>query len=263
MSNRRPINRVTTKRQSAEPEVVTTPEPAESAQDAVTSLEPAASTVDELTPAENPSVDEQAEEELEHVDDKTGSAETAVDSADEAAPESGGRLAWARIGPGRTGSWRQVAAAAAATVMLGGFAVFAATHPGVNDANAALLDSAATDEVKAAGVHALLTIYGYDVKSIDGYDAAVRAVVTGQMLTDLNKFSATTVEAIRQAKTSVQAAADPVGVAMLTADRAELLVNLTVAAAKDGVAQQSVSGTVVLRMQRVNDAWLASEILDR
>ncbi|MFE7721364.1 hypothetical protein ACFU44_20225 [Nocardia rhizosphaerihabitans] len=235
MANRRPINRVTTKRQSVESDVPT-PELVESDEDAEVSSDLTESMTDDTAPA---------------------------GSAKEFAPKSRGRLIFPRIGPGRNGSWRQVAAAATAALVLGGFAVFAATHPGVNDANSALIDSASTDEVKAAGVHALLTIYGYDVTTIDGYDTAVRGVVTGQMLTDLNKFSATTVDAIRQAQTSVQAAADPVGVAMLTADHAELLVNLTVAAAKDGVAQQSVSGTVVLRMRKVNDTWLASEILDR
>ncbi|WP_234391035.1 hypothetical protein [Nocardia suismassiliense] len=173
------------------------------------------------------------------------------------------RISVPRLDFGRTGSWRRVFAAAAGAVVLGGSAAFAATQPGVDDANAALVDTAATEEVKAAAVHALLTIYGYDVKTIDRYDAAVREVVTGQMLTDLDKFSATTVEAIKQAQTSVQAAADPVGVSMLTTDHAELLVNLTVAATKDGIAQQSVTGTVVLRMKKVNDTWLAGEILDR
>ncbi|WP_280316260.1 hypothetical protein [Nocardia abscessus] len=226
MVSRRPVNRVTTKRQSAEAEVMT-PEPADSGEDVAVSSAPA------------------------------------EDSAKDSTPKSRGRYTFPRLAPGRAGSWRQVAAAAAGALVLGGFAVLAAAHPGVNDANTAMIDSASTEEVKAAGVHALRTIYGYDAKTIDGYDAAVRGVVTGQMLTDLNKFSATTVDAIRQAQTSVEAAADPVGVAMLTADHAELLVNLTVAATKDGVAQQSVSGTVVLRMRKVNGAWLAGEILDR
>lgn len=233
MANRRSINRVTTKRQSVESNVAP-PELAELDEEA--SSDPTENTADDTAPA---------------------------DPAMGSAPQFRGRFVFPRLGPGRIGSWRQVAAAVAAASVLGGFAVFAATHPGVSDANAAFISSASTDEVKAAGVHALLTIYGYDVKTIDGYDAAVREVVTGQMLTDLNKFSATTVDAIKQAQTSVQAAADPVGVALLTADHAELLVNLTVAAAKDGVAQQSVSGTVVLRMRKVDDAWMASEILDR
>ncbi|WP_282776681.1 hypothetical protein [Nocardia sp. CC201C] len=172
-------------------------------------------------------------------------------------------MSFPRFDFGRHGSWRTVVAAAVGAVMFGGFAVFAAMQSGMNDANMALVDTAATEEVKAAAVHTLQTIYGYDVNTIDGYDAAVRGVVTGQMLTDLDKFSATTVDAIEQAKTSVQAAAEPVGVTMLTADRAELLVNLTVAADKDGVAQQSVSGTIVLRMRKVDGTWLASEIHDR
>lgn len=175
----------------------------------------------------------------------------------------GGAEPRARRFAGRGSSWTVVVGSAVAAVALAGFAVTAALRPGVNDSNLAFVDSAGTEEVRAAADHALRTIYGYDIEHIDGYEAAVRSVVTGAMLTDLDKFSSTTIDAIKQAQTSADAKADPIGVTMLTDDRAELLVNLVVSATKGGVAQQSVAGPVVLRMQKVDGHWLAGEIVDQ
>ncbi|MGN2635739.1 hypothetical protein ACTD5D_06005 [Nocardia takedensis] len=164
----------------------------------------------------------------------------------------------------RTGaSWRVVGGCLAVAVAAAGLAVLAAFRPGVNNSNRAIVDSAATEEVRAAADNALRTIYAYDIKDIDRYEAAVRSVVTGDMLADLDKFSATTIEAIKQAQTSADAKADPIGVTMLTEDHAELLVNLVVSATKGGTAQQSVAGPVVLRMQKVDGRWLASDIVDQ
>jgi Mce-associated membrane protein len=41
------------------------------------------------------------------------------------------------------------------------------------------------------------------------------------------------------------------------------MVNLVVSANKDGVAQESASGPIVLRMQKKDGHWLASDIVDR
>lgn len=164
---------------------------------------------------------------------------------------------------GRARRWSRPLAAFLTALLLTGFAVLAAQHPGVADDNAAFVDSAATEEVRAAAEHTLRTIYGYKVEDIDGYEAAVREVVTGKMREELDTFAATTVSAIEQAQTSADAAADPIGVTLLTEDRAEVLVNLVVSATKDGVAQQSAAGPVVLQMQKVDGRWLAADIIDR
>ncbi|MBF6254692.1 hypothetical protein IU468_00010 [Nocardia farcinica] len=160
-------------------------------------------------------------------------------------------------------SWTTVAAAVVAAAVLAAFAAVAALRPGVNDSNAAFVDGAATEEVRAAADNALRTIYGYDIADIDGYQDKVRQVVTDKMAEDLDKFAGTTIEAIKQAQTSADAKPEPVGVTMLTEDRAELLVNLVVSATKDGVAQQSVAGPVVLRMRKVDGRWLAADIVDQ
>ncbi|MFC8042412.1 hypothetical protein [Nocardia sp. NPDC057353] len=159
--------------------------------------------------------------------------------------------------------WGVPVACVLAAAVLAGFAVVAALRPGVPDGDKAFVDTAATEEVRAAADNALKTIYAYDVTAIDGYPDAVRQVVTGDMLKDLDQFAPTTIEAIKQSQTSATAAADPIGVTLLTDDRAELLVNLVVSATKDGAAQQSVAGPVVLRMQKVDGRWLAAEIVDR
>ncbi|ASF11403.1 hypothetical protein NBRGN_113_01470 [Nocardia brasiliensis NBRC 14402] len=159
--------------------------------------------------------------------------------------------------------WTLVAGCLIAAVLLGGFAVVAALRPGVDDSNRAFVDNKTTEEVRAAADHALRTVYAYDVKNIDGYRDAAKQVLTGKMLADLDKYADTTISAVKQAQTSADAKADPIGVTLLADDRAELLVNLVVSATKNGVAQQSVAGPIVLHMQKVGDRWLASDIVDQ
>ncbi|MFD0365048.1 hypothetical protein ACFQZZ_26735 [Nocardia sp. GCM10030253] len=159
--------------------------------------------------------------------------------------------------------WRLVLTCVLATALLTAFAVLAAFRPGVDDSNEAFVNTKATEEVSAAAEHALRTVFAYDVKQLDGYKDAVRQVVTGQMLTDFDKFADTNIAAIKQAQTSADVEATPIGVTLLTDDRAELMVNLVVSANKDGVAQESASGPVVLRMQKKDGRWLASDIVDR
>ncbi|WP_067653466.1 hypothetical protein [Nocardia harenae] len=186
---------------------------------------------------------------------------------DEAAPEAtsvaAGADAAAVENPGAGRRWGVPVACLLAAAVLAAFATVAAFRPGVPDSDRAFVDSGATEEVRAAADNALKTIYGYDVTKIDGYPDAVRQVVTGSMLTELDQFSKPTLDAIKQAQTSATVTADPIGVALLTDDHAELLVNLVVSATKEGVAQQQVAGPVVLRMQKVDGRWLAAEIVDR
>ncbi|WP_067674546.1 hypothetical protein [Nocardia miyunensis] len=159
--------------------------------------------------------------------------------------------------------WGVGAGMLVAAIVLTAFAVVAFLRPGVDDGNKAFVDTAATQQVTAAADNALKTIYSYDVKNIDGYKDTVHKVVTGKMLGDFDKFADTTVSAVKQASSTATATPDPVGVTLLTDDRAELLVDLTVAATKDGVPQESASGPIVLHMQKINGHWLASEIADR
>lgn len=162
-------------------------------------------------------------------------------------------------------TWRTAILCGVAAVLLAAFAVVAASRPGVDDSNLAYVDNKATDEVKAAAAHALSTVYGYTAKDIDGYKDRARAVLTGKMLTefDQDKLVETGIDAIKQTQTDAEVKTEPMGVTLLTDDRAELLVDLSVSAVKGGAPQESASGPVVLRMQKVDGHWLAAEIADR
>lgn len=166
--------------------------------------------------------------------------------------------------PGGWKTWRTAIVCGIAALLLAAFAVVAAFRPGVDDSNLAYVDNKSTDEVKAAAAHALSTVFGYDAKEIDGYADRARAVLTGKMLTefDQDNLVKTGIDAIKQTQTSAEVKTEPIGVTLLTDDRAELLVDLTVSAVKDGAPQESASGPVVLRMQKVDGHWLAAEIAD-
>ncbi|WP_306363005.1 hypothetical protein [Nocardia sp. CC227C] len=164
--------------------------------------------------------------------------------------------------PARGGSWRLAIGCGLAAVLLGVFAVVAALRPGVDDDNLAYVDNQATDEVKAAADHALSTLYGYRAAEIDRWKDDVGAVLTERMRADLEKYIDTTVSTIKQAATDTEVTTDPIGVTLLTSDRAELLVNLNVSAVRDGTPEPLASGPVVLRMQKVDGRWLAAEIAD-
>ncbi|MGQ4617799.1 hypothetical protein [Nocardia sp. R7R-8] len=243
MTSRRPVNRVTSKRRP-------TTEPSRTA----------SARAERPAPARKPRV--------------AGVSRPATESQTPRAEQNrAGASRWRKIvSPGTdrprrrpTGRprWGITAALLIAALLLGGFAWLAARRPGVDTSNQAYVDNAATQEVRAAADNALRTVYAYDVKNIDGYRDTAKQVLTGKMLADLDKYAGTTISAVKQAQTSADAKADPIAVTLLTNDRAELIVNLVVSATKDGVAQQSVSGPVVLQMQKVNGRWLASDIVDR
>ena len=160
-------------------------------------------------------------------------------------------------------TWKLVAALGGAAVLLGGFATLAAFKPGAKVSNLAYVDNAQTEEVTAAAQNALVTLYAYNDKTIDKYPDAAKSVLTEDMRTEFDKGIKTTVDSVKQAKSSVEAHVEPIGVTVLDGDRAELLANLTVSAANDGVAQGSASGPEVVRMEKVDGRWLISGIVDR
>ncbi|MFC8526753.1 hypothetical protein [Nocardia sp. NPDC057227] len=264
---KRPVNRVTSKRRQA-PDSPAKPAADPSAVGESTET-PSAASEDALTPAPSEAAVSKSATSKVGLDKGEAANEAASAGADAAGGEPGSaapageRKSAAASSTTALRGWGVPIACLLAAAVLAGFAVIAALRPGVPDNDKAFVDSGATEEVRAAADNALKTIYGYDVTAIDGYPDAVRQVVTGDMLKDLDQFAPTTIEAIKQSQTSATAAADPIGVTLLTDDRAELLVNLVVSATKDGAAQQSVAGPVVLRMTKVDGRWLAAEIVDR
>ncbi|APA94132.1 hypothetical protein [Nocardia seriolae] len=172
---------------------------------------------------------------------------------------------------GQGGFWRNWGVATvcgALAVLLLAFAVTGAVNhwvgkPNSDSGNLAYVDNTATDEVKAAADHALTTLYGYKAAEIDKWKTSVNSVLTDKMQKDFAKYVDTTVDTIRQTQTDTQVKTDPIGVTLLTGDRAELLVNLNISAVKDNKPEPLASGPIVLRMQKVDGHWLASEITDK
>ncbi|MEC3919507.1 hypothetical protein [Nocardia sp. CDC160] len=165
-------------------------------------------------------------------------------------------------------NWGVATICAALSALLLVFAIVGAVHhwvskPNSDSGNLAYVDNQATDEVKAAADHALTTLYGYKAAEIDKWKSSVNSVLTDKMQKDFAKYVDTTVDTIKQTQTDTQVKTDPIGVTLLTGDRAELLVNLNISAVKDNKPEPLASGPIVLRMQKVNGHWLAAEITDK
>lgn len=160
-------------------------------------------------------------------------------------------------------SWFPVLGCAIAALVVGAFAVVAFFRPGVDDSNRAYVDTGATEEVRAAAENVLRTVYTVDGKNPQGYKDALRTVLTPEMLADFDKFADTTFSALAQGQVKTETKADPVGVTMLTDDRAETLVNFVVSSTKAGQAEPSQTGPILVRLQKVDGHWLASDIPNR
>ncbi|MEC3951610.1 hypothetical protein VMT65_01065 [Nocardia sp. CDC153] len=165
-------------------------------------------------------------------------------------------------------NWGVATICAALSALLLAFAIVGAVNhwvskPNSDSGNLAYVDNQATDEVKAAADHALTTLYGYKAAEIDKWKSSVNSVLTDKMQKDFAKYVDTTVDTIKQTQTDTQVKTDPIGVTLLTGDRAELLVNLNISAVKDNKPEPLASGPIVLRMQKVDGHWLAAEITDK
>ncbi|RDI66496.1 hypothetical protein [Nocardia pseudobrasiliensis] len=156
--------------------------------------------------------------------------------------------------------WRPAVLCLIAAALLAAFAVTAAFRPGVDDSNRAYLDNDQTAQVKAAAGQVLSAVYGVDAKDLAGYKAAARKVLTGKALADSDKYLDGVMQAYQQTGAKSEVHTEPVGVTLLTADRAEVLANTTVGLTKDGVAQPSASGPILLRLEKVDGHWLASDL---
>ncbi|WP_227997179.1 hypothetical protein [Nocardia australiensis] len=251
MASKRPVNRVTPRNRSATDRAVS---------GAGSAKRPTTAAVEQVTPNRRPTGNSRPAQARPAA--RRPRVAGGTGTVDLVKSESPVRSVPARRRPLGRGWWT-VIACVVATVLLAGFAVLAAFRPGVDDSNQAFVNTKATEEVSAAAEHALRTVFAYDVTKLDGYKDSVRQVLTGQMLTDFDKYADTNIDAIKQAQTSANVDAKPIGVTLLTSERAELLVNMVVSASKDGVAQESASGPVVLRMEKKDDHWLASDIVDR
>ncbi|PTR31335.1 Mce-associated membrane protein [Rhodococcus sp. OK519] len=192
-----------------------------------------------------------------------GDTPVRLEKVDEPAPVTAGGE------PGRSGArfggpnWKLVAGLAVAAIVLAAFAVVAAFKPGVDVSNTAYVDAGGTAEVTEAARTALNTLYSYSPDTIDEYPGKARAVLTENMRGEFDKTIDPTVAAVKQGGTSTTVQVTDVGVKVLDGDRAELIANVTVSAESNGAAQDSASGPLIVRMEKVGDVWLLSDIADQ
>ncbi|ORL42563.1 mammalian cell entry protein [Prescottella equi] len=168
-------------------------------------------------------------------------------------------------GPTRAGgpSRRLLAILGAVAAVLAAFAVVAAFEPGADVANTAYVDIGGTAEVSDAARSALNTLYTYSPDTIDAYPEQARKVLTENMRGEFDKTIDPTVAAVKQGGTATTVQVTDVGVKVLDGDRAELITNVTVSAESNGVAQDSASGPLIVRMEKVGGVWLLSDIADQ
>lgn len=159
--------------------------------------------------------------------------------------------------------WRLVAILGAVAIALAVFAGVAALEPGAEVSNTAYVDIGGTAEVTEAARSALNTLYTYSPDTIDAYPEQARKVLTESMRGEFDKTIEPTVAAVKQGGTSTTVQVTDVGLKVLDGDRAELITNVTVSAESNGVAQDSASGPLIVRMEKVGGVWLLSDIADQ
>jgi Mce-associated membrane protein len=151
--------------------------------------------------------------------------------------------------PGRRRSWRIAAALGAATVVLGGFGVWATVH--ANSArsaaaaqNTALTDGPATAAVRREIAAAVNTIFSYNYASTAATRRAAQGLLTGPAVRQYNTlFTLVTKNAPAQ-KLVVSTRVTNAGVEMLSGDRARLLIFANQQDTRAGTSQTSYAGAM-------------------
>ena len=175
-------------------------------------------------------------------------------TAAEAAPAAGG-------GTGRI-TWKLVGILGAVAVVLGVFAVVAASKPGADITNTAWVDSGATAEVTKAGTEAIETLYTYSYETIDQDFDKARGYLNDAKREEFDSTADTTKQAAIQTKTATEASVTDIGVTVLDGDRAELLAHMNVSATGDAVAQGSAATPLSIKMEKIDGKWVLSDISD-
>lgn len=175
-------------------------------------------------------------------------------TAAEAAPAAGS-------GTGRI-TWKLVGILGAVAVVLGVFAVVAASKPGADITNTAWVDSGATAEVTKAGTEAIETLYTYSYETIDQDFDKARGYLNDAKREEFDSTADTTKQAAIQTKTATEASVTDIGVTVLDGDRAELLAHMNVSATGDAVAQGSAATPLSIKMEKIDGKWVLSDISD-
>jgi Mce-associated membrane protein len=153
-----------------------------------------------------------------------------------------------------------------ATVIFGGFGVFATVaghglHAAAATANTALVDRPATASVEHAITSAVDTIFSYSYADVAKTRKAAQALLTGAAIRQYNQLFALVEQQAPKEKLVVATKVTVTGVELLTGDRARILVFANQQDTKAGTSQASYSGAMfaVTAINR-NGHWLISNI---
>jgi Mce-associated membrane protein len=187
----------------------------------------------------------------------TGPAEpvaaSEAEQSDLAQPESGKseivRPEAGQPDPGRRRSWRIAAALGAATVVLGGFGVWATVHANGERSSAAAQNTALTDGPATAAVRreiaaAVNTIFSYNYANTAATRRAAQGLLTGPAVRQYNTLFALVTKNAPAQKLVVTTRVTNTGVEMLNGDRARLLVFANQQDTRAGTSQTSYAGAM-------------------
>jgi Mce-associated membrane protein len=149
----------------------------------------------------------------------------------------------------RRRSWRIAAALGAATVVLGGFGVWATVHASSERSSAAAQNTALTDGPATAAVRreiaaAVNTIFSYNYANTAATRQAAQGLLTGPAVRQYNSLFALVTKNAPAQKLVVTTRVTNAGVEMLNGDRARLLVFANQQDTRAGTSQTSYAGAM-------------------
>ena len=150
---------------------------------------------------------------------------------------------------GRRRAWRAVAALGAATVVLGGFGVWATLQANSERGSAAAQNTALTDGPATAAVRreiaaAVNTIFSYNYANTAATRRAAQGLLTGPAVREYDTLFALVTKNAPAQKLVVTTKVTNTGVEMLNGDRARLLVFANQQDTRAGTGQTSYAGAM-------------------
>jgi len=166
---------------------------------------------------------------------------------DGAAPEDPGRTG--KAAPDGRRAWRVAGALGAATVVLGGFGVWATLQAGSERSSAAAQNTALTDGPATATVRreiaaAVNTIFSYSYANTAATRRAAQGLLTGPAVRQYDTLFALVTKTAPAQKLIVTTRVTNTGVEVLNGDRARLLVFANQQDTRAGTGQTSYAGAM-------------------
>ena len=198
--------------------------------------------------------------EITEAEDQAGRPDTGPDQAaddtetGQVAGDTGAGQAAAGAGagksrPGGRRTWRATAALGAATVVLGGFGVWATLHANGERNSAAAQNTALTDGPATAAVRreisaAVNTIFSYNYTNTAATRRAAQGLLTGPAVRQYNTLFALVAKNAPAQKLIVTTRVTNAGVELLNGNRARLLVFANQQDTRAGTSQTSYAGAM-------------------